>query len=764
MPKCILHVGMHKTGSTSIQNSLAELDDEKFYYARIMGSPNHSVGMFGAFAERPDRGHVRKMMLRKKRTVDEIVGEAKRGIKASIAAAGERTLVISGEGMLRLNENDLKRLRKFFERHGYSEFEILAYIRPPGGYLSSAIQQRIKAGGFKDFRIEQSLPDYREKFEKFDQVFGAENVKLSKFDRALLKNGDVVEDFCERSGIPVDSIEITRKNEAVSRLTALLVYQYHRHCDVEQLPPLKAGQSPRLDELLKKLDPAKFKLTPDVLAPAIEKIKPDIEWMEKRLGQSLDEELGGNDELGIGSQADLMKPVEGINAKLRQVLAEAGVGLEEADQENTWKMIAALVWPLKEQLLRAKRNAAAVRGNDARAKGQSQRAPQGGNAGDDERSERRRLRRARRNGPEAGDAEGGKRGVEAQGGGMGQHAGEGISLDMDNGTSQGMRQGQGKGMGRGLRQGQVPGLGTGPHGPGAGRKGKGAGKKGGGAQLKPPKEVLQMPRANAKPDAPEGPRRQALTPITSPPIPLINVDKNLVVLWSPKSACTTVYVWFSYISGFAEDVRDYSTWPHRHRIEQYRRSDLYNESAVNGMGTAKFLRIIRDPYGRAVSIYRHALQTLFADKDMERYSNGKISAEEGYSFQSFLDMAATLDMPHVDIHFRPQVHVYESQRKADRVINISKQDLFTELNAFEADVGIPKTNFEDLDWLHELEGKRKAKQEPMKGEALDHFAFTRQQVKKLHEFPSYGQLLTPEAKQKIEAIYKADFDAYRDFL
>ena len=646
MPKCILHVGMHKTGSTSIQNSLAELDDEKFYYARIMGSPNHSVSMLWAFAERPDRGHVRKMMLRKNRTVEEIVGEAKRGIKASITEAGERTLVISGEGMLRLGEKDLTRLRKFFERHGYSEFEILAYIRPPGGYMSSAIQQRIKSGGFKDFRIEQSLPDYREKFEKFDLVFGAENVKLSKFDRALLKNGDVVEDFCERSGIPVDSIGIIRKNEAVSRLTALLVYQYHRHCDAEQLPPFKAGQSMRLAELLQKLDPAKFKLTPDVLAPMIEKIKPDIEWMEKRLGQSLDEELGGNDELGIGSQADLMKPVEGINAKLRQVLAEAGVGLDEADQENTWKMIAALVWPLKEQLLRAKRKAGAVRGNDARPNGQRQRDRRGGSGGDDdEKANARRIRRARRDGAEAGDREEGQRQGNAQV----------------------------RGMGQGLRQGRGPGMGTAPQGAGGGRKGKGGGKKGGGAQLKPPKEVLQMPRANARPDAPEGPRRQNLTPITSAPMPLINIDKNIAVLWSPKSACTTVYVWFSHVSGFSEDVRDYSTWPHRHRQEQYVKSDLYNDSAANGMESAKLLRIIRDPYSRAVSIYRHALQTFFADQDMEVYSNGKLSAVEGYSFQNFLDMVARLDMRRTDIHFRPQVHLYETQRKADRVINISKR-------------------------------------------------------------------------------------------
>lgn len=318
------------------------------------------------------------------------------------------------------------------------------------------------------------------------------------------------------------------------------------------------------------------------------------------------------------------------------------------------------------------------------------------------------------------------------------------------------------GVSQGLPHGnQMPG---GQRGAGAGHKGKGPGRKTGGSQLKPPKEVLQLPRANARPDAPPGPRRQPLTPITTAPMPLINIDKNLAVLWSPKSACTTVYVWFSHVSGFSEDVKDYSSWPHRHRQEQYMKSDLYNDSASNGMGEAKLLRVIRDPYGRAVSIYRHALQTRFADQNMDIYSDGTISAEQGYSFQTFLDMVATLDMRHVDIHFRPQFHFYETQRKPDRVINISKQDLFTELNAFEAETGIPKTNFSDLDWLHDLESKRKAKQEPMEGDTLDTQAFSRLQVGKLGLFPNYGQLLTPQARQKIEAIYKSDFDAYRDFL
>jgi hypothetical protein len=255
-----------------------------------------------------------------------------------------------------------------------------------------------------------------------------------------------------------------------------------------------------------------------------------------------------------------------------------------------------------------------------------------------------------------------------------------------------------------------------------------------------------------------------VTPLTAGPVPLLSKDKNLVVLWSPKSACTTTYVWFSNLCGFADDVRSYAAWPHRHRQEVYLKSDMYIDSANSGMKDAHILRIIRDPYSRAVSIFRHALQTHFADIDMEAFSGGRISAEKGYSFQTFLDLLEQLDMRRVDIHFRPQFHPLERERTPTHVINISKNDLFAELNAFEAGAGHQQTNFDDLSWLHHLEGKRKAKQEPMEGDALDQVSFTRHQVVKLGQFPSYAQLLTSSARQRIETIYKADFDAYRDYL
>lgn len=93
-----------------------------------------------------------------------------------------------------------------------------------------------------------------------------------------------------------------------------------------------------------------------------------------------------------------------------------------------------------------------------------------------------------------------------------------------------------------------------------------------------------------------------------------------------------------------------------------------------------------------------------------------------------------------------------------------KTSLFDRLNAFEEAHGLPCTSFEELSWLHQLEGRRKAKQVQLAGEALDMVPFSRRQARKHGEFPSYAQLLTPRARQRIEAIYRIDFDAFVRYL
>ena len=128
------------------------------------------------------------------------------------------------------------------------------------------------------------------------------------------------------------------------------------------------------------------------------------------------------------------------------------------------------------------------------------------------------------------------------------------------------------------------------------------------------------------------------------------------------------------------------------------------------------------------------------------------------------ELLADIDMETVDTHYRPQRHPLESERKPDRVINISKSDLFAELNEVEKSAGWAQTDFASMQWLHALEKSRRAPPYPEVAADMFRTPIRRGNPKEQTAFPEYGSLLTPEAKTLIESVYRDDFTAYRDFL
>lgn len=215
-----------------------------------------------------------------------------------------------------------------------------------------------------------------------------------------------------------------------------------------------------------------------------------------------------------------------------------------------------------------------------------------------------------------------------------------------------------------------------------------------------------------------------------PPRPLVSVEKRLVVLWSPKSACTAAYVWFSSVCGFVEEVRRYHKFPHRHR------QDIFQPQQKNYTGDLSdflIVRVVRDPYSRAASIYRHAL--------LVGFRRPGVTVREDMAFAVFLNQLLGKDLYTLDPHVWPQRHPLEAERDPDVVINVTRQDLFSELNAVEKKQGWPLTDFAAMDWLHGFEKTRSGQ--------------TR---------VSYDAILTPAARRKIEAIYDVDFEQYRDYL
>lgn len=251
-----------------------------------------------------------------------------------------------------------------------------------------------------------------------------------------------------------------------------------------------------------------------------------------------------------------------------------------------------------------------------------------------------------------------------------------------------------------------------------------------------------------------------MSALRATPPPLVDSERRLVVLWSPRSACTAAYVWFATACGFVDELRQYDS-PHDHRMQVFRTSPRYLDSIAGDTSRFHVVRIIRDPYDRAAAIFRKALVDNFADRDAGLVG---LNFDMGVSFHMFLLMLERLDMQNVDTHYRPQFHPFERERKPDTVINVSRSDLFAELNALERRMDWPPTDFAAMEWFHAYERARRASPHPLSGTDMFRTPIARGNPPAHTPFPEFVSLLTPPARALIESIYHDDFTAYRDFL
>jgi len=302
--RCIIHIGLYKTGSSSIQHSLAGFKNAHFFYSALGRDSNHSLAIQSLFSDRPVTDHrLHKAAGRDPAAVKRYIEAIESDLDRSIARAGSRTLLISGEGAASLRPNALAALRDFFSRH-FDQITIVAYVRPPNQLLSSSFQERIKAGTIKNFETTRLYRHYQRLLAKFDLVFGRDNVCLWKFDPKTFPEGCVVQDFCSRLAIPLPTTKIVRVNESLSREAVGLLYAYHKFGESDERPKMR---SPEAMEFGKFIGGKKFQFSPDLIRALLDANRSDIQWIEDRLGESLREDLGTHKDGDVRDEADLLE-------------------------------------------------------------------------------------------------------------------------------------------------------------------------------------------------------------------------------------------------------------------------------------------------------------------------------------------------------------------------------------------------------------------------------------------------------------------------
>lgn len=303
MAKLILHAGMQKTGSSAIQSSLAAATGNGFIYPILGGGrfkpPKHTEALIHLFSS--NSAQIAEQFERAGKPMAASNDEEE--IRKAATDAVDGTVILSSEGATSyLRGEDLEALRRFAEDL-FDDVKIVAYIREPFGFISANFQTRIKGR-----RLAEFSPRYkrlRPRFEMWDEVFGRDRVHLWKYDRESFPNGDVVQHFCARLGLP--KLTSADSNVTLSRAAVSALYRLNRTTDAN--PKARQVHQEARKAIIRDFphqDWPKFRLSPEAVAPIIRKYEDDIQWLEQRTGCSLrSEQLPRADD--VLSEQDLLQ-------------------------------------------------------------------------------------------------------------------------------------------------------------------------------------------------------------------------------------------------------------------------------------------------------------------------------------------------------------------------------------------------------------------------------------------------------------------------
>ena len=246
-------------------------------------------------------------------------------------------------------------------------------------------------------------------------------------------------------------------------------------------------------------------------------------------------------------------------------------------------------------------------------------------------------------------------------------------------------------------------------------------------------------------------------------VPLVIRRAGLVVAWSPKAACSHTVLWAFQQEGLLEAANAHDPWPHVYRTEVYNRSParraLQRDLARRKAAGLTLLRVTRHPANRLVSIFRHACRFPIL-REPARRTLGFDTVERGLSLADLDAVLGSLRLapptganPHVRTQWSPLWDL-----GFDRVItlNLDEIPLDASLNAVEADLGLPRTDFAAIAAFQRLRRIHTTKPRRFTGpHPIETCRFRREDTQ---PFPKAALISAPLLHDMAERHYRVDRD------
>lgn len=222
--RVIFHIGRRKSGTSTLQewlfaNKSYLLEEHAILYPDAGLSKSYPAHhpLASWLAPNPAR----------RAGMENVVGDCLSGVP------DDGTILFSSEFFARVS--DLTSIREFVGRLGAKQIQIVCYVREHLDFAMSAWREEIHSPlwrlgiSFSDFFARCLERDQTDSgiSEVLDRWASLGDLSLGWYDRSILKNGDVVEDFCSRIDIAADSYSMNDMNPSIGG--NLLVFKLMRN-------------------------------------------------------------------------------------------------------------------------------------------------------------------------------------------------------------------------------------------------------------------------------------------------------------------------------------------------------------------------------------------------------------------------------------------------------------------------------------------------------------------------------------------------------
>ncbi len=292
--RVIVHCGQPKTGTTTLQTTLARerptLREQGVCYPFGVHPPTQShkwlVPLF--LDDAHFSAHVAQEGSRRRTRpeLDERARTTWSAIKREIATQSPEVLVLSSENYCQLDTPEEARRLRLLLSDVSDDITICVYVRNPADRYQSGVRQAVKSrGAFKPpgpLRIRGFL-------EAIEEEFGRPPVARA-YERSLLADGDIVQDFVGSflaGVVGLETLASISRNESLSTEATSILMAYRRTVIPESIgfthPAAKS-----LQRILETVDPTvprtgREALTDD-LRVQILRASDELDWLRSHFG------------------------------------------------------------------------------------------------------------------------------------------------------------------------------------------------------------------------------------------------------------------------------------------------------------------------------------------------------------------------------------------------------------------------------------------------------------------------------------------------